>query len=191
MVLLSKYPELVDKKIILYAPTFRGDNLSSSYNDKAFDFLKLKEVFGNEYALLVKLHPLVAISLKFSEKEQKELSGFLFDISKTVLIDTALSSADILIADYSSLIFEYALLKRPMVFYAYDLEAYDSTRSFYYPYESFVPGKIAKNTEELIEALKEAEKGSDEKTLSEFTEKFMSACDGKCTERVFERFIKN
>lgn len=191
MVLLSKYPELADKKIILYAPTFRGDNLGTSYNDKALDFLKLKEMFGKEYALLIKLHPHVANSLKFTEEEQINLDGFLFDISKTVIIDTALCCADILIADYSSLIFEYALLKRPMVFYAYDLEEYDGKRSFYYPYESFVPGKIVKDTDGLIKALKEAEKGADDKLLSDFTEKFMSACDGKSTERVFESFIKN
>lgn len=191
MVLLSKYPELADKKIILYAPTFRGNSFRESYNDKALDFIRLKEEFGKDYALLLKLHPHIAQSMVFTEEEQKALSDFVYDVSKSVLIDTALCCADILIADYSSLIFEYALLKRPMVFYAYDLEEYDSDRSFFYPYEELVPGKIAKDTEGLIKALKEAETDTDEKVLSEFTQRFMSACDGKCTERVFERFIKN
>ena len=186
MELISKFPELADKKIILYAPTFRGKSFSKSYNDKSLDFLKLKEIFGEKYAFVLKLHPHVAESISFTEEEEKALSGFLYNISKTVPIDTALSSADILISDYSSLIFEYALLKRPMIFYAYDLEEYDSDRSFFYPYEEFVPGKIVKNTDELIEALKQAEKGADEKMISMFTERFMSACDGKSTQRILD-----
>lgn len=191
MVLLNKYPELSGKKLILYAPTFRGDSFRDSYNEKAIDFIKFKNAFSKDYALLLKLHPHVSKSLTFSDEEKKELSGFLFDISKTVLIDTALCSADILIADYSSLIFEYALLKRPMVFFSYDLERYNNERSFYYDYKSFVPGEIAKSTDELISALKRAEESYDINSLSQFNEKFMSSCDGNSTQRVFDMFIKN
>lgn len=191
MVLLQKYPELSGKKLILYAPTFRGNSLLSSYNENTLDFIKLKNSLPENYALLLKLHPYISKSISFSEEEKKELSSFLFDISKTVLIDTALCAADILITDYSSLIFEYALLKRPIIFYAYDLDDYNSNRSFYYNYEDFVPGKIAKNTEQLLNALNDAENKFNYSSLSDFTKKFMSACDGNCTQRVFEEFIKN
>ena len=73
-----------------------------------------------------------------------------------------------------------------MIFYAYDLEKYASDRSFYYDYESFVPGKIVKTTPELIEAVINAEKNSDKERLHDFTNKFMSACDGHSTQRVFD-----
>ena len=190
-VLLGKYPELAGKKLILWAPTFRGNSFSTSYNEKAIDFLKFKDALGENTALLIKLHPHVAEKLSFTEEEKAALSGFVFDISQTVLIDTALCACDMVIADYSSLIFEYALLSRPMIFFAYDLEEYTKERSFYYDYESFVPGKIVKNTDELIEAIKAAKMNYDKEKLSVFKEKFMSACDGNSTQRIFEKFIKS
>ncbi|MCM1545088.1 MAG: CDP-glycerol glycerophosphotransferase family protein [Ruminococcus sp.] len=188
--LLSKYPEIGSKKIILWAPTHRGTSLNTSYNDKAIDFVKMKEAFGSDSVLLMKLHPRLANPINFSDEEKQELSGFLIDISKEISIETALCSADLVITDYSSLIFEYALLERPMIFYAYDLDEYDSQRSFYYDYRSFVPGEIAQSTEELINAIRKAENDFDVDKIRRFKSKFMSACDGHSTERIFKTFIK-
>ncbi|MGN0468752.1 MAG: CDP-glycerol glycerophosphotransferase family protein [Acutalibacteraceae bacterium] len=184
--LVKKYPLLSGKKIVLWAPTLRGNNVESSYTQKAIDFLKLKNNLGEDYVLLIKLHPRISDSLSFSDEEKAQLSSFVIDISKDVDIDTALCASDIVITDYSSLIFEYALLNRPMIFYAYDLEEYEDQRSFYYDYQSFVPGKIVKNTDELSEAVITAEKDFDEDKIDRFKEKFMSACDGKSTQRVFD-----
>lgn len=186
--LLERFPALESKKLILWAPTFRGNDMQSSYNEKAVDFLSLKEKLGSGYALLIKLHPLVKNRFAFTEQEEKLLDGFAVDISD-MPISTVLCCADLLVADYSSLIFEYALLARPMVFYAYDLDRYNSERSFYYDYESFVPGEIVKTNEELAEAIKRAEESYDYEKLERFREKFMSACDGNSTQRVFDLFI--
>ena len=188
--LLEKYPQIQNKKIILYAPTHRGTSLNTSYNDKAIDFVKMKQFFLDDYVLLMKLHPRLANKIEFTEEEQKQLNGFLFDVSKEISIETALCSADVVITDYSSLIFEYAIFDRPMIFYAYDLDEYDSERSFYYDYRSFVPGQIAQTTDELISALKKAEESFDLDRLHRFKEKFMSSCDGHSTERIYQKFIE-
>ena len=181
--LLEKYPELKNKKILLWAPTYRGNNIRTSRNDMAIDFDKLHDIIGDEYALLVKLHPHIAKSMNDNDIPH-HLSSFVYNISKEFDISSALCFSDIVISDYSSLIFEYALFERPMIFYAYDLEEYDSDRSFYYDYESFVPGEIVKNTEELAKAIIQADNNFDKAVVVAFKEKFMSACDGKATERV-------
>jgi len=186
----KKYPFLKGKRLILWAPTLRGNSISSSYAEKSLDFFKLKEAFGDEYVLLVKLHPHVAKKLSFTEQEKEQLDGFAVDISSDIQISTALCCADTVITDYSSLIFEFAVFEKPMVFYAYDLEKYKGERSFYYDYEDFVPGEIAENTDELIAALRNAQTGCDKEKLHAFREKFMSACDGKATERIYEKYIR-
>lgn len=189
-ILTEKYPGIKGKRLILWAPTLRGNDVQSSYTEKAIDFIKLKNNIHKDTVILVKLHPRIADKLSFGEEEKKELDGFVVDISKDISIETALCSADIVITDYSSLIFEYALLKRPMIFYAYDLEAYEGQRSFYYDYESFVPGKIAKTTDELAEIINNIQ-NYDYSVLDSFTEKFMSACDGNSTKRIFEALVEN
>lgn len=186
--ILKHFPEIGDRKIILYAPTFRGNNPDESYNDKPLDYGMLKENFGRDFALVVKLHPFTAKKNKMTEEEKKLYGDFVFDAS-SLPIETNLCAADILIADYSSLIFEYALLgNKPMLFYAYDLDAYDRDRSFYFEYRSFVPGKIVATNEEIVKAIQsgdfEAEK------IPQFRQKFMSACDGHCTERICEYCLK-
>lgn len=188
-ILIEKFPELNNKKIILWAPTFRGNSLKTSSNDVTPDFKKLKELIGNNYAILVKLHPLVAKGFS-SESLDENLKDFVYDISKTITISSALCFSDIVISDYSSLIFEYSLMEKPMIFFAYDLDEYNNGRSFYYNYEDFVPGKIVKTTEEIASAIKEADTSFDKEKVISFKNKFMSACDGKSTQRIFEYAVK-
>jgi len=185
--LLKAFPEIGNRKIILYAPTFRGNSAEESYNDNALDYGMLKENFGNEYALVLKLHPFMAKKFKMSDEEKKLYGDFVFNATP-VPIEVNLGAADLLIADYSSLIFEYALLSKPMIFYAYDLEQYDHDRSFYFDYKSFVPGKIVVTNEEIVDTIKSRD--FEEDKIPEFRRKFMSACDGHCTERIAEYCIK-
>lgn len=186
--LLKEFPEIGGRKIILYAPTFRGNNPEESYNDKPLDYGKLKENFGSEYALVLKLHPFTAKKYKMSDEEKTLYGDFVFDAS-SMPIENALCAADILIADYSSLIFEYSLLgDKPMIFYAYDLDEYDRDRSFYFDYRSFVPGKIVTSNDEIIETIKSGDFETEK--IPEFRRKFMSACDGHSTKRICEYCIK-
>lgn len=117
-----------------------------------------------------------------TDEDKKKYGDFVFDGSTTVKIETALCAADILIADYSSLIFEYSLLNKPMLFYAYDLEEYEHDRSFYFDYKSFVPGKIVINNDEIISAIQKNDFRKDR--IPAFREKFMGACDGRSTARI-------
>lgn len=185
--LLKIFPEIGDRKIILYAPTFRGNSPDLAYNENPIDYEKLKVSFGDEYALLLKLHPFTAKKFGLTDEEKEKFGDFVFDGSTAVKIETALCAADILIADYSSLIFEYSLLNKPMLFYAYDLEQYEHDRSFYFDYKSFVPGKIVINNDEIISSIKAGDFRMDR--IPGFREKFMGACDGRCTIRIAEYAI--
>lgn len=182
--LLKIFPEIGDRKIILYAPTFRGNSPDLAYNEDPLDYGKLKEAFGDEYAVVLKLHPFTARKFGLTDEEKEKYGDFVFNGSNSVKIETALCAADILIADYSSLIFEYSLLNKPMLFYAYDLEQYEHDRSFYFEYKSFVPGKIVVNNDEIVEAIKNGDFRTDR--IPAFREKFMGACDGECVKRIAE-----
>lgn len=181
----EKFPQINGRKIILYAPTFRGDSVGKSYIKNMLDVEKMSEKLGNDYVLLIKQHPLTA------DKFSIEGSSFAFDISKDIAIETALCAADIVITDYSSLIFEYALLERPMIFFAYDLAEYEDARSFYFGYEGFVPGEIVVNTDEIISELRRLETDFDKEKIRRFRQDYMCACDGKSTERILNEVLKS
>lgn len=187
---LQKYPEIGNRKIILYSPTFRGVSKGKANFTQMLDFIYLKKHLEKEYVILVKLHPFVKKGMNLSPSIEELYSGFVIDVSKTVPIDEALCASDMVVTDYSSLIFEYALLERPMMFFAYDLEQYDKERSFYFDYKNFVPGEIVKDSEELYLAIRKNEKDFDKEKVKKFKQEFMSACDGKSTDRIIERILK-
>lgn len=190
-VLQSLIPEAKNKKVILWAPTLRGDDAINAFTNVDIDFSEMKKALGEEYIFLIKFHPRVKDCFALSEKEKAELSSFLFNVTGKLSIETALCASDIVVTDYSSLIFEYSLLNRPMVFFANDLDSYEKQRNFYFPYEEFVPGKIAKTGRELIEALKTAESDFDKEKMAIFRERFMSACDGNSTQRILREVTEN
>ena len=178
----SLFPEINDRKIILYAPTFRGNSPDDSFNENHLDFEKLYNNLSKNYVLILKLHPFTAKKFDLTEEEKIKYKDFIFNASNLINIDTALCAADILIADYSSLIFEYSLFNKPMLFFAYDLEEYDHDRSFYYDYKDFIPGKLVKNSDEIINSIKNNDFETEK--VSPFKNKFMSACDGHSTEHI-------
>ena len=98
--------------------------------------------------------------------------------------------SDVCISDYSSLIFEYSLLERPILFLAHDLEDYYDWRGFYYPFEEMAPGPVATNTGEVVEYLLHLERRFDRRKVARFRERFMSSCDGHATERVLQLLEK-
>ncbi len=140
----EKYPEVKGKKIVLYAPTFRENK---SLNDKItvnFDGNLFKSNLGDEYFLIFKSHPKYNISTVKNS----------IDISKHDNVQEILLISDILITDYSSIMIEFAVLLKPIIFYPFDLEYYISNeRGFYFEYND-VPGPIANDTNEIIEIIK-------------------------------------
>lgn len=141
----NAHPECKEKKLILYAPTFREN---SDADKKLLDNINMNEFnkqLGDEYSLLIKLHPQINSS-KPVEGAVDVTGGH--DIGELTLI------CDMLITDYSSACMDFALLSKPCIFFAFDLEEYEKERSFYFDYEKYVPGAVAKTFDEVIGAIK-------------------------------------
>ncbi len=153
----KEHPNIKDKKIVLYAPTFREH---PEYNAvfKYFNIEKFIEELGDEYILCIKLHPNYN---KFTDKDNPidldELSDTYNIVNFTEFKDEQklFLISDILITDYSSVMVEYTLLKRPIILFVYDLDNYlEKERGFYFDYREKVPGNIVQDTDELIEVIK-------------------------------------
>ncbi|MCL2298920.1 MAG: CDP-glycerol glycerophosphotransferase family protein, partial [Firmicutes bacterium] len=174
-------------KIVLYAPTFRGDNLGAARHDEALDYAALGDALDGGCALLLKAHPQ---ALKRFSLPPPEPCPFVFNAAD-LPIETLLCAADLLISDYSSLVFEYSLLGRPMLFYPYDLEAYEKERSFYFPYLRFVPGDLVWDTGDIVDGVRRNlfEGQFDPARVETFRGKYMSACDGGSTRRIVGKVL--
>lgn len=174
-------PEAKDKKVILYAPTFRG-RVKNAMTPTCFDIEMFANNLSEDYVLLVKHHPLVRVRPEIPE----QCRSFARDFTDTMAIDELLCVSDICISDYSSLVFEYSLFEKPMIFYAYDLDEYFDWRGFYYDYYELAPGPIVTTNEEMIEYIKNIDTQFDKQRVTAFKEKFMSACDGHATQRILQ-----
>lgn len=182
--LFSEYPVLKDKKVILFAPTFRGDGKQTAYYEKnRFDPDRLMDGLSEEYVLIIKHHPFVKLKYKTEERNRDRI----FDFSGKSEINDLLFITDLLITDYSSVIYEASILNIPMLFYAYDLENYIATRDFYSGYEHFVPGRIVQTQEELLEAIRSED--YEQEKVEAFCRKNFDIRDGKASSRV-AAFIK-
>ena len=140
----QQYPELRKYKLLLYAPTFRNEAEENQQILKQFDVSKIHEILGEEWLILVKMHPKFPVENIIENDYCYNMTGYN-DISDLYLV------ADMLITDYSSTVVEYSLLDKPVIMFAYDLQKYD--RGFYYDYESMVPGTVAHSQQELFEIL--------------------------------------
>lgn len=174
-------PEAAGRKILFYAPTFRGDVAAAKAPD-VLDIRKLKEKFDREYVLLIKHHPFI----KNLPEIPEGCRDFAFDVTNTLTIDDLICTGDICISDYSSLVFEYALFGKPIIFFAYDLDEYNDWRGFYYDYDELTPGPVVKTTDELLQAINAAGESFDAGDIIRFREKYMSACDGHATDRILK-----
>lgn len=180
--MLKEYPQIKGKKIVLYAPTFRGDGVFNiEYVN--INLQKIQQGIGKEYIILYKLHPsLIDISLTNDNR--------IINVSNKNIYK-AFSVADILISDYSAVTFDFSILEKPMLFYTPDLQQYKEERGFYYDYENFIPGPICYNEENIIEVIKNNAFNMDK--VKNIKEKFFDYKDGKSTSRIvdyIEKLIK-
>lgn len=178
-------PSSKGKKVILYAPTYRGQVKSAQAPDQ-LDVSLFYENFQDDYILLHKHHPFI----KERPEIPEELKEFSRDVSQEMSIEELLCVSDICISDYSSLVFEYSLFEKPMVFFAYDLSDYDDWRGFYYDYFELTPGPVVTTNREMIDYIINIEKQFDKQRVVDFKNKFMSACDGEATQRILELTFK-
>jgi CDP-glycerol glycerophosphotransferase len=180
-----------DKKTILYAPTWRDDEFYAKGQYKfelQLNLDMMKQELGDEYVLLLRTHYFIADSLDVSH-----LSGFAYNLSKYDDISELYLISDILITDYSSVFFDFANLKRPMLFFTYDLEKYrDVLRGFYIDIEKEVPGPLVYTSEEVVESIKDIdsirEKYQDR--YEEFYNRFCGWEDGQASKKVVESVFK-
>ncbi|TCN26707.1 CDP-glycerol glycerophosphotransferase family protein [Mesobacillus foraminis] len=183
--LYDQYPFLKGKKVILFAPTFRGRGRKEAhYPIENLDFEKLYETFKDEYVFLFKLHFIVLNKVIIPHK----YAGFFYDFTDYREVNDLLLITDLLITDYSSICFEYSLLDKPMLFFAYDVEEYISKRGFYYEYQSFIPGHLVKDSNQLIEKIQN--KDFAQQKVKPFRDYFFDYQDGKASERVVNQLLK-
>jgi CDP-ribitol ribitolphosphotransferase len=176
--IFHKYNIPAKKKLILYAPTFRD---TPEQNPRLIELIKeLSQELSQEYCLGLRLHPHIANSFK-----TEALGDNIYQLSYEKDVNTVLLAADLLITDYSSIVFEYSLLKRPMIFYAYDYEEFsDQGRGFYYDYHSFVPGPVAYTCDEVVDII--LEKEFELYRIDEFVHNNYIYTDQNATERLIE-----
>lgn len=171
----EQYPYLREKKLVLYAPTFRDREVEQP--KMMLDVEYLENHTPEDVFYLVKLHPFVA------KQYQNEDSKRFLNVSLYEDINTLLFVSDILITDYSSIIFEYAVLEKPIIFYAYDLDEFsEEGRGFYEDYKTYVPGKVVTETREIAELIQK-ENLSDEKIIK-FKKESFAYLDGCSMKRL-------
>lgn len=177
----NKYHISKEIKLVLYAPTFRDDEV-----DNPQVSVQLEELINNlpdGYELGLRLHPHVAENTRALEGKRIHQLSFEEDVNRVLL------ASDILITDYSSIIFEYCLMKCPMIFYSYDLDEFQNKgRGFYHPYESYVPGPIAYTGKEVCDLIKE--NNFNYEKIDKFINDNYQYLDGKATKRLLELIEK-
>ena len=180
-----------DKKIILYAPTWRDDEFIKKGNyrfDLKLELDLMQQALGDEYIVLLRMHYLISENL-----DTKQYEGFVFDFSKYQDIAELYLVSDILITDYSSVFFDFAHLNRPMIFYAYDLEKYASTlRGFYFNFEGIVPGPLYTKTEELVQYIQNIDtlKNNYEDRVELFHQTFCHLDDGGAAQKAIDAVFR-
>ena len=162
---------------ILYAPTFRGADLKGAAAPELLDIAALYRALGSEYRLIVRLHPFVKSAMRIPP----EVGDFVVDASAEPDVNEVMLAGDILVSDYSSIIFEYALLNRPMAFLAPDLAAYERERGFFFDYRTGVPGPVMEETEQLARWIQA--KQFDLQRVRAFAATSFDVMDGRATER--------
>lgn len=175
----NEYPSLREKRCILYAPTFRDDEVDEPKIH--LDLERLSTELSPEEAVLIRLHPHVAE--RIGDVLEKGKWKNIINVSGYSGVTTLLAVSDVLVTDYSSIVFEYCLRKKPMIFYAYDLEHFEvEGRSFYRDYRKFVPGRIVMDQEELMKQLGE----QDISENMRFVREMFDVLDGNSTKRLLE-----
>jgi CDP-ribitol ribitolphosphotransferase len=179
----SRYGLAPGRRVILYAPTFRGDRVTDARYDDYLDLVTMHEVLGDGWQVLLRLHPFV----RRRARSTPELGEFVVDVSDWPDMNELMFVADLLVTDYSSAIFEFALLDRPMAFLAPDYEAYELERGFYFDYRTGVPGPVFAETAELAAWIRDG--AHDPERVRAFARESFEIADGHASERLVDRVI--
>lgn len=180
----ESFPDARGKRKILLAPTFRGRGSGDAHYDyDEIDFPALYEACGEDTVVLFRQHHFIPEPAPIPG----ELSDRLIDVASCPDTNDLLLISDVLITDYSSVIYEYSLLERPMIFFAYDLETYSATRGMHRAYEEAAPGSIATTFDDLVALIRKPDL-SVEKT-KEFVRENFDYVDTNNSDRVIDSLI--
>lgn len=179
--LYEKYPICKDKKVILFAPTYRGNNKGDAYYPyELLDLDKLYELCGEEYVVLFKMHPWVNVDIQFKEKYRDKFLSVL-DYPN---INDLFYITELLITDYSSNIFEYSIMRKPMLFFAFDKVQYSVSRGFHRKYEESAPGKVCYTFEEILDAI--TNRDFECEKVEQYVEHHFDYIDSHASDRVID-----
>lgn len=179
--ILSKYPILNDKKVILYAPTFRDQQLDAQSIPLSFE--DIVDQLGENYIMMIKLHPAVAQNM------EKFHHPSIISVENNVAINKLLCVTDYVISDYSSIPFEFSLLSKPQIFYPYDLEKYAMERGFWKEYNQLVPGPVVSTDDELVYVLQKDE--FDMERIKAFSSSWNMFSDGQASSKLVDYLLKS
>ncbi|HET9417124.1 MAG TPA: CDP-glycerol glycerophosphotransferase family protein, partial [Candidatus Limnocylindria bacterium] len=183
---LAAFPAIEGHRVILFAPTCRGNGPRDAWYDyDRVDWQALHAVCEETDAVvIVKMHPFISQPAPISSP----LSDRLIDgTHATIDVNDLLFAVDVLITDYSSIVFEFSTLLRPMLFFAYDLDEYVASRDFYVPFTEFVPGRIAHTFDDVVDALRTDEYEFEKVPV--FARRHFDHLDGGATDRVIDELI--
>lgn len=182
--LYEAYPMCKGKKVILFAPTYRGKNKAEAhYPYELIDFEELYRICGNEYAVLFKMHPWVAEGVPVPEG----CSDRFIDVGEYPDINDLFYITHLLVTDYSSNIFEYSLMRKPMLFFAFDEIQYSFSRGFHRDYKESAPGKIVHTFEGLLKAIKD--KDFESEKVEKYISEHFDYIDSGASDRVIDWLI--
>lgn len=183
--LKEKYGIDPNKKLVLYAPTWR----KSGKFDLQLDLSAVADSLGDEYQIGLRVHHLALAGL-----HQDSLDKRILNLSYVKSMEELFLISDVVVTDYSSLMFDYAILNRPLLFYVYDLEEYrDRLRGFNIDLESEAPGPLLFNTEEVIDAIRNGAVIRDQyqEAYQAFRNRYCTFETGHACEQIFDQVFKD
>lgn len=167
-----------DERFVVYAPTFRGNGQRSAEAAPQADWAGIADTLGAGWRIGVRQHPFVATG---------SLPAGIVDAAASAEMNDVLMAADVLVTDYSSAIFEFALLRRPVIFFVPDLADYTESRSFYRPFEDYAVGPVVTDAAALADSISTAR--VDDARLDAFLSEFCGALDGRSSDRIAEHLL--
>jgi CDP-ribitol ribitolphosphotransferase len=171
------------KRVILYAPTYRASRMTNARDPLDLDIAALEAAIGSDHVLLLRSHPFVRQRSRIAPS-----SSFAIEVSDHPDINELMLVSDVLVTDYSSAIYEFALLGRPMAFFAPDHAAYEASRGFYFDYVRGVPGPVFSSTDELAGWLRAA--AFDTGRVRQFAAESFDVADGRATARFVDEVVR-
>lgn len=179
--LYEAFPMCKGKKVILFAPTYRGKSRKDAhYPYDMIDFERLYDFCAEEYVVLFKMHPWVAEPVPIKEEHKNRF----IDVNTFPNINDLFYITEMLITDYSSNIFEFSLMRKPMLFFAFDKIQYSFSRGFHRDYEEAAPGKVCYTFSEIMDALEN--KDYEYEKVEEYVEKHFDYIDSHASDRVID-----